>query len=83
MIRTVCTVCDAEIEVPQAGHNTCPACGRETVCFSPPPRAFTEEETGVLLLHHGRVARARGFVRGFVCGAALAAAAYWFAYLAG
>lgn len=71
MIRTVCTACEMEIDVPTAGRNTCPACGHETVCFAPP------DPLARLLPTIIKVARVQGFRAGFYTGVLLAVAAYW------
>ena len=86
MIRTVCTCCDAEIDVPAAGRNTCPACGHETVCFAPPAPTWTEPEMlkliGVTARVSKRVGVRRGFTRGFAAGLLVAATLYWACNLA-
>lgn len=74
MIRTFCGACDAEIEVPQAGWNVCPACGLDTHCFGAAEPTFTLAE-----LQQGQVAAMaycfpRAWRRGFGWGLALAAA---------
>lgn len=86
MIRTVCTACEAEIDVPAAGRNSCPACGLETVCFAPPAPTWTEPEMLALVSVVVRTCRVigqrRGFRRGFAAGLLVAVAAYWACNLA-
>ena len=85
MIRTVCTACEREIEVPRVGRNTCSACGLETVCFGP-PATWTEPQVLTLVSVVARVSKRvgvrRGFTRGFAAGLLVAATLYWACNLA-
>jgi len=82
VIRTFCTCCDAEIEVPAAGRNKCPACGLDTVCFSPPEATFTLLELKAAQIEAMKFCFPRAWRRGFLFGVALgaacaAASSYW------
>jgi len=82
MLRTVCTACDGEIDVPQVGRNICPACGHETVCFGPPAPTWTEPEMLKVVSVTARFSAMAGFRRGLVVGMLVAAALYWACNLA-
>ena len=85
MIRTICAVCNVEIEVPAVGLNVCPSCGLDTEVSLKAP--WNEAEVGTLLVSVLRVVRPferrRGFVRGFMIGVAMTASAYWLVRLLG